>query len=169
VYWRDSKRTVNPFSCALQFPSPYPLGQNQLVLFDTQENPEVPVPPPFSPPPAGDFVLPFPFEAGSVSVDSPDLPVTAGSGWMYLNLNHAVAGSQVPHEPVLQNWVGARFDAAQYSYGFDAFQVDNASAPVDLFLPICDGSPDPPACSEVPFFADGFETGDLSAWSVVTP
>lgn len=169
IYWRDSKRTISTFGCAVPFPAPYPLGQTQAVAFDAQENPDVLASAPSSPAPAGPVLLPFSFASGSVAVGGADLPVAAASGWLYLNLNSAVAGSQVPHEPILQSWIGVQFAGPQYSYGFDAFQVDNASAPVDALLPNCNGAPDPVACSLVPIFEDGFESGGLSAWSVVTP
>jgi hypothetical protein len=151
IVWRDAKRTIAPFSCALVAPAPYPLAQNQIVIFDEQENPNVPVAPPFSPPPPGEFLVPFPWEANRTPVNGPDLPVPFNFGWMYLNLNTAVAGSQVPFDPIMQNHVSVRMDAdGRFSVGFDALQFDNVTDPAtasDVILPVCDGAPDPPACS----------------------
>ena len=128
--WRDAKRTINPFSCALTAPTPYPLAQNQIVIFDESENPDVPDIPPFSPPPPGDFLVPFPWESQLTRVGSDDFPIPFDFGWLYLNLNWAVAGSQVPFEPLMQNWVTAVMDAnGRFSVGFDAIQLDNVTDP----------------------------------------
>ncbi len=149
--WRDSKRTIGPFSCALQAPNPYPLSQNQIVIFDEEENPEVPATSPFSPPLPGLSLIPFPWETQSTQVNGPDFPVSNAFGWLYLNLNSTVAGSQVPFEPIMQNWVSALMSAeGRFSVGFDAIQLDNVTDPAtasDISLPICDGAPDPAACS----------------------
>lgn len=136
TYWRDSKRAVNAFSCALTAPAPYPLGQTQLVAFDEQENPS-----------ELEVISPLPWESGRVEVGGGDLPVPFTFGWMFLNLNAAVAGSAVPFEPTMQNYLAVSFTAAgQFSYGFDAFRLDSALAPISTTLPICNGAPDPPAC-----------------------
>jgi hypothetical protein len=130
IVWRDSKRTVLPFSCALVAPNFFPLGQNQIVIFDEEEQPDVPVPPPFSPPPPGDFLVPFPWEANRVAVGGPDFPVPFNFGWLFLNLDTTVLGSQVPFEPTTQNWVTAIMDAdTRFSVGFDAFQLCNVTVP----------------------------------------
>ena len=151
LVWRDSKRTIAPFSCALIAPTPYPLGQEQIVIFDEQENPEVPETSPFSPAIPGDDLIPFPWEANRAVVGGPDFPVNPDFGWLYLNLNTNVAASQVPFEPITQNWVTAVMDAdGRFSVGFDAIQLDNVTDPAlatDIILPVCDGAPDPAACT----------------------
>ncbi len=151
VVWRDSKRSIAPFSCALVAPSPYPLSQNQVVIFDEQENPDVPASSPFSPPIPGTSLIPFPWEAQRTAVGGADFPIPFDFGWLYLNLNNAVAGSQVPFEPDMQNWVTAVMDAnGRFSVGFDALQFDNVTDPAgtsDVLLPVCDGAPDPAACN----------------------
>jgi hypothetical protein len=130
IVWRDSKRTIAPFSCALVAPAPFPLGQDQIVIFDEQEQPDVPVAPPFSPPPPGDFLVPFPWEAQRTEVNGPDFPIPFNFGWLFLNLNNTVAGSQVPFEPLMQNWVTAIMEAeGRFSVGFDAFQLCNVTDP----------------------------------------
>jgi hypothetical protein len=126
------------------------------VVFDEQENPELP---------AGAF---FPQESGRAAINGTGVPASEDFGWIYLNLNSAVAGSQVPFEPAMQNYVAVRQSiTGLFSLGFDAFQLDSALAASNESLPLCDGSPDPPGCP--PIFADGFESGNLSAWSVVVP
>ena len=173
LYWRDSKRDPSPFNCALLWPSPFPLSTNQIAIFDAAENVELPEVIPFSPPPLppGSELLPFPWEAGTVLVGSADLPVTALEGWMFLNLNSTVTGSQVPHQPSMQAWIGISTtggsEALSYGYGLEAIALDNAGSFAELLLPVCDGSPDPTGCP--PLFADGFESGDTSAWSMVVP
>jgi hypothetical protein len=133
IVWRDAKRPrtgLAPFSCALPFPAPFPLSQNQIVIFDEQENPVVPQSFPFSPPPPTEGLIPFPWEANRTAVNGPDLPVPFNFGWFYLNLNSTVAGSAVPFEPTLQNHVSVRMDAlTRFSVGFDALQLDNVTDP----------------------------------------
>jgi hypothetical protein len=129
--WRDAKRTINPFSCALPFPAPFPLGQNQVVVFDEEENFEVPEGCTVSPCPPTQGLQPFPWEAQRTLVRSSALPTTPNFGWIYLNLNSAVAGSQVPFEPLMQNWVTAIMDAkGTMSIGFDALQLGNVTDPL---------------------------------------
>jgi hypothetical protein len=84
-------------------------------------------------------------------VGGPDFPVATAVGWLYLNLNSAVAGSQVPFEPLMQNWVTVVMTAdGRFSVAYDALQLDNVTDPLaagGVILPVCDGAPDPPACS----------------------
>jgi hypothetical protein len=138
LVWRDSKRSINPFSCALAFPSPYPLGQNQVVVFDEEENFETPEGCQISPCPPGESLIPFPWEAQRTAVGSPALPATPDFGWIFLNLNSTVAGSQVPFEPLMQNWVQTVMDAkGVLSVGFDALQLGNVTDPAtapDIFI-----------------------------------
>jgi hypothetical protein len=48
-------------------------------------------------------------------------------GWLYLNLNHTIAGDPFPG--VAQAWVTTTMDAeGRFSVGFDAIQLDNATA-----------------------------------------
>jgi hypothetical protein len=130
VVWRDSKRTVLPFSCALVAPSFFPLGQNQIVIFDEEEQPVVPPPCQISPCEGAPTLAPFPWEANRVAVDGPSFPVPFDFGWLFLNLDTTVIGSQVPFEPTTQNWVTAIMDAdGRFSVGFDAFQLCNVTVP----------------------------------------
>ncbi len=129
LVWRDSKVDQNAFQCGT-LPSWYPLAQEQIVVFDEQETPEVEQVPPFSPPPPGDFLLPFPAETQRVAVDGDDLPTSFDFGWMFLDLNTSVtpAGANPPEDPAAaQNWVTVVMDAeGRFSVGFDAIQLDSA-------------------------------------------
>ncbi len=135
--WRDAKRSISPFSCTLDAPAPFPLGQNQVVVFDEEENFEVPEGCTISPCPPTQGISPFPWETQRTKVRSSTLPATPNFGWIFLNLNSAVASTQVPFEPLMQNWVTVVMDAKGIlSVGFDAVTLGNvtdpATAPDDL-------------------------------------
>jgi hypothetical protein len=150
VVWRDSKRSINPFSCALPFPGPFPLSHTQVLAFDEQENPDVPFVPPYFPPPPPSGVLPFPWESNRTRVGGPDFPVAFNFGWIYMNLNTAVAGSQVPFEPVAQSYlVGIHSAEGRFSVGYGGLSFDNVTDPAGasfVTVPQCDGFPDPNGC-----------------------
>jgi len=151
IVWRDSKSVIAPFTCGT-LPSPFPLGQEQIVIFDEMENPNVPVTPPFSPPPPGEFLLPFPWETQVTTVGGVDLPVPFDFGWLYLNLNSVTATQTfdpTPDPASMQNWVTDKWSAGgRFSVGFDAIQLDNVTfGGTNVSLPVCDGAPDPAACN----------------------
>ncbi len=129
IVWRDSKVDQNAFKCGT-LPAWYPLSQEQIVIFDEQETPELQQVPPFSPPPPGDFLIPFPAEAQRTDVDGEDFPVSFNFGWLFLDLNTTVAaaGSNPPEDPTAaQAWVTTVMDASgRFSVGFDAIQLDSA-------------------------------------------
>ena len=130
IVWRDSKRSILPFSCVLVAPAPFPLGQNQIVVFDEEENLEVPEGCTISPCPPEEALIPFPWEAQRTKVRGLTLPATPNFGWIFLNLNYTVAGSQVPFDPLMQNWVSVTMDAkGRLSVGFDAIQLGNVTDP----------------------------------------
>jgi hypothetical protein len=131
--WRDSKVVQGPFTCPVVpgvRPAWFPLGQEGLVIFDEEENPEVPQQFPFSPPLQDDAITPCPAETQRTEVDGPDFPVTPSVGWLYLNLNTTVAaaGANPPEDPAAaQAWVTTVMDAdGRFSVGFDATQLDSA-------------------------------------------
>jgi hypothetical protein len=100
-------------------------------VFDEEENFETPEGCQISPCPPGDTIIPFPWEAQRTEVGSSALPATPDFGWIFLNLNSAVAGSQVPFEPLMQNWVSVVMDAeGRFSVGFDAMQLGNVTEAV---------------------------------------
>jgi hypothetical protein len=139
LVWRDAKVEVDSwddgseddgFPCSWGYPDPFPLGNTQIVIFDEDENPEVPEGCQISPCPPGQFLNPFPWEAQRTVVGSADLPVSNNFGWFYLNLNVAVTGSPVDlvFGDTMQNWVTAVMDAnGRFSVGFDAIQLDNVT------------------------------------------
>ncbi len=139
--WRDAKRNITKFNCALGFPAPFPLGQNQVVVFDEEENFETPEGCTISPCPTEEGLIPFPFEAQRTEIGSSALPSSYEFGWIFLNLNSAVAGSLVPFEPLMQNWVSVVLDAkGRLSVGFDAIQLGNVTDPATAPDPCIDCS-----------------------------
>jgi hypothetical protein len=133
VVWRDSKVHQTPFACPATLnvrPSWYPLGQENLVIFDETEQAQVPLSSPVSPAPPSTF-SPFPAESQRVAIGA-NLPVPFAAGWLYLNLNSTVtpAGSVPPSDPAAaQAWVSVKMGnaAGTFTVGYDAIQLDNAS------------------------------------------
>jgi hypothetical protein len=111
IVWRDSKVNQGPFTCPAVFgvrPPWYPLGQEGIVVFDEQENPEVPASFPVSPQPPLASVIPFPAETQIVEIGGEGFPTEFDFGWIYLNLNTTVtaAGNNPPEDPTAaQAWV----------------------------------------------------------------
>lgn len=140
LVWRDSKLELpsNGFSCAAGPTSinsglTYPLGQEDIVIFDEEENPEVPQVFPISPQPPEQGIIPFPWETQRVAVNGPggELTTTFDNGWMYLNLNHTASSNQPqPADPAAaQAWVTpVIFNGGLFSVGYDAVQIDSACA-----------------------------------------
>jgi hypothetical protein len=133
VVWRDSKVNQGAFTCAAVVgvrPPWYPLGQEAIVIFDEEENPEVPQTIPISPQPPQASFVPFPAEAQRTRVGGPALPVTHPFGWLYLDLNTTVtaAGSNPPEDPAAaQAWVTTVMSAAgRFSVGYAAVRLDSA-------------------------------------------
>ncbi|HEX2223525.1 MAG TPA: hypothetical protein VHN15_04895 [Thermoanaerobaculia bacterium] len=133
LVWRDSKVNQGAFTCpavAGTRPAWFPLGEEGIVIFDEQENPDVPTTFPISPQPPDLTISPFPAEAQRTAVNSDIFPVPFDFGWLYLNLNTAVAaaGNNPPEDPTAaQAWVTAVMDAeGRFSVGFDAITLDDA-------------------------------------------
>jgi hypothetical protein len=112
-----------------------PLGQNQLVIFDEEENPIEVETPPFSPIPVGETLTPCPWEANRTAVGGPSLPTGAFQfGWLYLNLNTTNAFSEFPPD-TLQSWVGVLFQASgRFSVGLQGVHFDHATDPRDCII-----------------------------------
>jgi len=129
VAWRDSKVKQGAFKCGTT-PAWYPLGQEQIVIFDEQEHPVVPQSFPVSPQPPQSGIIPFPAEAQSTKVGGAAFPVPYNFGWVFLNLNTTVAaaGSVPPEDPAAaQAWVETVMTASgRFSVGFDAIKLDSA-------------------------------------------
>lgn len=139
VVWRDSHVDQESFDCTATLTSPgpasntllaswFPLGQEEIVIFDEEEQIEVPEPPPVSPVPPGDpGIAPFPAEAQSVVVGGSALPTPFLNGWMFLNLNHGAATGPPEDPDAAQAWVSVLVqNAGLFSVGYDAIQLDSA-------------------------------------------
>jgi len=132
VCWRDSKTNQGPFTCpALAGVRPpwFPLGQEQIVIFDEVENPEVPTTLPVSPQPPNQQNLLCPAEAQRTRIDGASFPVTPDFGWIYANLNTTIVGNPNPPEDpaAAQAWIETVMDAqGRFSIGYDAIQFDSA-------------------------------------------
>jgi len=143
LVWRDSKIVQNAFTCPVVAgvrPVWYPLSQEQIVIFDEEENPFQVDTSPFSPALPGIELLPFPAEANRTHVGGPNLPAPFEFGWLYLNLNSVVvaAGLVPPEDPVAaQAWVTTVMDAeGRFSVGYAATQLDSATNASHVILPV---------------------------------
>jgi hypothetical protein len=122
--WRDPKMKTQPFTCG-SAPIWYPLGQEQIQAINEQEQQE-----------AVAALTPFPAATQRVVVGSSALPVTAYSGWLFLNLNTTVTGSPNPPEDpaAAQAWVTVLQRVQQgpnggrYGVGFRAIRLDSAES-----------------------------------------
>lgn len=137
IVWRDSrvKQSRTGFTCGAGFPpTPFPLGQNAIVIFDEMENPDVPEVFPISPQPPETGVTPFPWEAQRTIINgdgtnNPFLESPFEAGWVFLNLN-TVAGVGPANAPAdaAQAWVSSVLSAeGRFSVGFDAIQFDDSA------------------------------------------
>ena len=130
--WRDSKVNQAPFTCPASEgvrPPWFPLGQEGVVIFDEEEQPEVPQSVPVSPQPPETTNLLCPAEAQRTAIGGASFPVTPDFGWIYANLNTTVAGNPNPPEDpaVAQAWVTVVMTAeGRFGVGFDAIQLDSA-------------------------------------------
>jgi hypothetical protein len=132
VVWRDPKVVVQPFVCG-GAPPWYPLNQEQVRAFDEQEQSQVPT---FSTPP-------FPGATQRVTLATSAFPLTAYSGWLFLNLNTTVAGSPNPSEDpaAAQAWVTILQRVQQgpnggrYDVGFRAIRLDSAETASHATIP----------------------------------
>lgn len=120
IVWRDAKVQQQPFTCpaATGRPSWYPLLSKRTEIADE----------------GGRHYRgtrsAFPVVAQRVRVGAPPLRLRAGYdfGWIYLDLNAAVAaaGANPPEDPgAAQAWVGAVHAAGSWSIGVDAMSYDS--------------------------------------------
>ncbi|MGE4190081.1 MAG: hypothetical protein AB7G12_09285, partial [Thermoanaerobaculia bacterium] len=148
--WRDSTYEGLPFPCGAPGDNNnvwYPMDQIQVVIFDSQENTEIPDICQISPcPPDDPDALFAPREANIIDMD--DL-ATFPSGWIYMNLGH-IDG---PNHEVRQNWVTQTHSAeGRFSVGYAAVAISDFC---DLSSVILGESGDDfpavfPACSPFP-------------------
>jgi len=133
ICWRDSKADPAPFTCGT-LPLPFPLNQNQVVIFDEEENPELVPESRFSPGIPEEDILACPWESQRTAVGGPQLPVSPDFGWLYLNLNTSTGSVQ---DPYAQAWVTTVMSAdGRFSVGFDAIQLNDLCNPTDIILPV---------------------------------
>jgi hypothetical protein len=141
--WRDSKVNQKAFACPAASgvrPPWFPLSQEGVVIFDEEENPNIPTTPPVSPPPPTTVNLICPAEAQRTRVGGSSFPVPFEFGWLYLNLNLLPGQAGVPALPTedpraAQAWVTVEMDAqGRFSVGYDAVQLDSACHAVH-FIP----------------------------------
>jgi len=119
IVWRNTNVNNSTFAC-VAFP-PFFLVQNQIVIFDEEENPITP-----SELPSGPFgapeEFPFPWETQRVAVGV-DFSVADPFGWTYLNLNI--------DDQFHQAWVTAILSASGlYSVGYDGIGLNNLNVGV---------------------------------------
>ena len=133
--WRDPKAVTAAFACpalAGARPAWYELGQEELAVFDEQEQVTS----------AGG--TPFPAAANRILVGGSGLPVPFPFGWLFLNLSqeNAAAGSNPPEDPrAAQGWVGGTMSAeGLFSVGFRALRLEGAGRATHTCL---DGSSPP--------------------------
>ena len=118
--WRDPKVSdAEAFPCGTR-PSWFPLGQEEVLAFDDQENVEVLAP-----------GAAFGAATQRVAIDGPSLPVSFTEGWIYLNLNTTVAAA--PTTPVedpaaAQAWVTVdKNSKGKFSVQTRAIPIDSAT------------------------------------------
>jgi hypothetical protein len=118
--WRDTKVTAGQtggYQCKTK-PAWYPLGQEQIVIFDEQEHAQV------------QQSAPFPAAAQATKVGGASFPSPYPSGWIYFNLNTTVVpgGNVPPEDPgAAQAWLTMSMGSSgHFSAGHDAFPVDSA-------------------------------------------
>jgi Chaperone of endosialidase len=142
LVWRDSKVNQGPFTCSATSgarPAWYPLGEEGISIFDEQEHAVVPLTFPISPQPPNATLVPFPAEAQRTQVGGTSLPLPAqfDFGWIYLDLNTAVAaaGANPPVDPgAAQAWVVYTLASnGHFGVGIDAIRLDSACAALHFF------------------------------------
>jgi hypothetical protein len=160
LVWRDVNRdggaAPGPISCSSR---PNRAGQNDLVVFDEQENPIVFIEGPSGIETPEEF--PFPWCTNRVEVGT-DLTVVSNFGWIWMNLNadtsFTAAGAEVSNFPDVfrQAYVTTVMDAqGRFSVGFDAISLNNLTGNAQGFRGDGRCSPDGPVlCNTDPTLGD---------------
>jgi hypothetical protein len=119
LVWRDKNGTGagTPRSCAT---TPTPLEQDQLIVFDEQENPLVEEGPVIEPLPQDN---PFPWGTNRAAVGQ-DLTIDSPFGWLFLNLN---TGSALRQAAV----TAVHSASGRFSVGLEAIAVNNLTLGAD--------------------------------------
>ena len=131
--WRDTGIVQQNFACGTT-PVPFPLSQEQIVVFDEDENPNLIEQPPFSPGIPGIDILPCPYEVTRVEVGGPSFPVPFDFGWLFLELSTTTGGF---FDPYKQAYVFQVHDASGlFSVGYSGIALDSACQPNQTLLPV---------------------------------
>lgn len=144
--WRDTKLAptgANGKHNCKKDPSWFPLAQSDVVAFDHEENPvDLCFLTDNVSPPIGGPQTCFPLATQRASIADgtalgTPLDVPFASGWLFLNLNHVVAGDLLPG--VAQAWVEiAQTSQGRFATGHAALPLDNATQTIPggvLFIP----------------------------------
>jgi hypothetical protein len=125
VYWRDLRGRQAPLEPGT-LPRWFPLGQDQIVIYDEQGDAFV-----------ASGVTPFPAAAGRVEVGGGEFPVPVDSGWLYLDLNTEDGLGTVSGAPgAAQSFVTGIFSAfGAFSASVESFDLDNACDPQPVGSP----------------------------------
>ncbi len=118
--WRDPKVAQGAFVCPVTpgvKPLWYPLGQEEVVVFDEQENPTL-----FT-------TKPFPAAANATQIGGPGLPTAVPFGWIYLSLN-ALSGVVPTFDPNSEQAVVSNMMTAsgRFAVSQSAIVLENAAA-----------------------------------------
>lgn len=140
IAWRDQKIWTGPFACGTT-PAWYPLGQEQIAIFDEQEHPVVPVSIPVAPQPPTPTFAPFQGVANKVLVGSAALPTPYDSGFMQANLNTSVAiapaNTWPPADPTAsQGFITTLFEGKTSMASSPAAPLDSAALPSHTLIPV---------------------------------
>ena len=132
--WRDPKQVTQPFPCG-SVPPWFPLTQEQIVVFDEEENAEIPAPPVLPPPAPPGALLPLPAVAQVLEVGGDTLPVTFEQGWVFLNLNTTVDGQVALTDGFAsQGFVHVLRRGKGYEAFVRAMQLDSAAFPLNEII-----------------------------------
>ncbi len=141
VYWRDSGVRGQGFTCG-SLPAPYPLSMARMIAFDEEENTiELP-----------DFGNTLRWNTGFEFV--PNIGPLFEEGWLFLDFSDLDTG---PLAPVGQAFVTTQEFAPTAATSLAALPFDSALAPRPIGTRLD------------PVFADDFESGDTSAWTLTFP
>jgi hypothetical protein len=125
IAWRDLGLKGESFACNVK-PAWFPLDQDALVIFDEQENPDVPQSFPGIPIPQV-FPVPFPVAANRAGANSPELPLPFDFGWLFFDLNSSFDPQE---DGIRQSWMGAVSSAeGVFSVGLQATPFDSGCTP----------------------------------------
>ncbi|HEX6903697.1 MAG TPA: hypothetical protein VF789_28565 [Thermoanaerobaculia bacterium] len=122
VVWRDVPWSRQPFNCGT-FPAGVPQTQREILIFNEEEQVDLPPPCPILCPPPP-VPVPFPVAANRIAVGGPDLPSAYEFGWLRLNLG---AEANSVEDKLAQAWVGQVSSAeGRFSVGLEGTALGGA-------------------------------------------